>query len=580
MINTDLSPLMNHLWQSSLCAPVVWVLTFMLRKNRAAVRYSLWLAASVKFLIPFSLLVAIGGQLGWRTVPAVQQPQFVTVMTELSRPFAVSPHLSRLTITPPPATEIITILVGIWLFGILLGLLFWIRTLRQVRAVQSAATPLHLELPIPVISASARMEPSVFGIWKPVLLMPAGIVDRLTPAELEAVFEHELCHVRRMDNLTAAIHMAVETIFWFHPLVWWIRTQLVVERERACDEEVLKIVSDPQIYAEGILNVCRFCLESPLACISGVTGADLKKRIKAIMARRIAQKLDFPRKVLLALAGVAAVTTPIAIGLLNASPSRAQSQSLLAQPISYVASIKPNNAVDARAFSEYSPGGRLTATAVTVASLLRIAYRIQPYQLVGAPAWISTKRYDIAAKVDDNPAPPQQALLRVLLKDRFKLTVHDETRELPIFALVVSRSDRKLGPQLVRSAFDCAAYAASAHGRPEPGSTPNCATRIGPGTLYGKAIPMAQLATSLAPFAGRFTVDKTGLTGEFDVELTWTPDQVSPNIPSNTSPDAAADLSGPSIFGALQEQLGLKLISEKGAVTVLVIDHLEEPSAN
>ena len=244
-----------------------------------------------------------------------------------------------------------------------------------------------------------------------------------------------------------------------------------------------------------------------------------------------------------------------------------------AQPVSYVASVKLNNAVDARTFSEYLPGGRLTATAVTVGQLLRIAYRIQAYQLVGAPAWISTRRYDIAAKVDDNPPPSQQALLRVLLQDRFKLAVHNETRELPTFALVLARKDGKLGPQLIKSGFDCAAYRAGPHPPPEPGRTPNCATRIGMGALSGKAIAMTQLATSLAPFVDRFTVDKTGLTGGFDVDVRWTPE-------GNASPDTAPDPSGLSIFSALEEQLGLKLISEKGPVDVLVVDHIEEPSEN
>jgi bla regulator protein blaR1 len=246
--------------------------------------------------------------------------------------------------------------------------------------------------------------------------------------------------------------------------------------------------------------------------------------------------------------------------------------------ISYVASIKPNIAADARTFSEYSPGGRLTATAVTVAYLLRIAYRIQPYQLMGAPAWISTRRYDIAAKADDSPAPSQQALLRALLQDRFQLAVHNETREMPVFALLLARSDGKLGPQLKQSAFDCAAYMAGPHGPPEPGRTPNCATRIGPGALSGKAIAMTQLAGSLAPFVNRFTVDKTGLTGRFDVELTWTPEQTPP-IAGAGSSDAASE-PGASIFTALQQQLGLKLVSEKGMVDVLVVDHLAEPSEN
>jgi bla regulator protein BlaR1 len=136
------------------------------------------------------------------------------------------------------------------------------------------------------------MEPGVVGIFRPVLLLPEGILDRLTPAQLEAIVAHELCHVRRRDNLTAAIHMVVETIFWFHPLVWWIRARLIDERERACDEEVLRLGNQAEVYAESILEACKLYLESPLACVSGVTGSDLKKRIESIMANRHAVRLS------------------------------------------------------------------------------------------------------------------------------------------------------------------------------------------------------------------------------------------------------------------------------------------------
>jgi uncharacterized protein (TIGR03435 family) len=251
---------------------------------------------------------------------------------------------------------------------------------------------------------------------------------------------------------------------------------------------------------------------------------------------------------------------------------------LQAQPLNYVASIKPNNAIDARGFSEYQPGGRYTATAITVAQLLRNAYRTQPYQLVGAPAWISTRRFDIEAKVEDSPPPSQQVFLKALLKDRFHLEIHNETRELPIFELVVAR-EGKPGRQLKKSDFDCAAYMAAPHGPPEGGQVPNCATRIGPGTLSGKAISMTQLATSLAPFANRFTVDKTGLAGVYDIELSWTPEPPASNR-SAAVPDAAPASLGTSLFNALEEQLGLKLVSSRGPVDVVVVDRLEEPSGN
>ncbi|MBZ5578596.1 MAG: TIGR03435 family protein [Acidobacteriia bacterium] len=245
----------------------------------------------------------------------------------------------------------------------------------------------------------------------------------------------------------------------------------------------------------------------------------------------------------------------------------------VAQPLpdssfSYVASITPSQP-GTRGFSEYLPGGRLTATAVTLRTLVRLAYRIQDYQLVEAPEWLATKRYDINAKVEDSPAPPQPVLLRALLKDRFGLRDHNETRQLPTFELMLAREGR-LGPRLKQSDFDCAAYARSAHAPPEPGRPPTCATNIRMGALTGRSISMAQLATSLAPFLNRFTIDRTALTGGFDVEFTWTPEAAP-------APDAGA---AESIYSALPDQLGLKLVSGKGPVEVLVVDRVQEPSAN
>ena len=126
----------------------------------------------------------------------------------------------------------------------------------------------------------------MFGILRPVLLWPRDIDMRLDDAQVHAILAHELAHVRRRDNLTAAMHMFVEAVFWFHPLVWWIGARLVDERERACDEEVVRLGNDPHVYAESILKTCQFYVESPLTCVPGVTGSDLKKRIERIMSHR------------------------------------------------------------------------------------------------------------------------------------------------------------------------------------------------------------------------------------------------------------------------------------------------------
>src|SRR3954467_4860022 len=119
--------------------------------------------------------------------------------------------------------------------------------------------------------------------------------------------------------------MIAEAVFWFHPLVWWIGARLVEERERACDEEVLRLGSEPQIYAEGILNVCKLYVESPLVCVSGVTGSNLKKRIEAIMSNHKGHALTRARKLLLAGAGVVALAGPLVIGVGQAPLIRAQS---------------------------------------------------------------------------------------------------------------------------------------------------------------------------------------------------------------------------------------------------------------
>ncbi len=172
----------------------------------------------------------------------------------------------------------------------------------------------------------SSLEPGILGILRPVLLWPAGISEHLQDAHLEAILAHELQHVRRRDNLAAAMHMVVEAIFWFHPLVWWLGARLVEEREQACDEAVLQQGNAPQVYAESILKTCEFSVASPLACVSGVTGGDLKQRIVRIMSpHSAATRSVFLKKLLLAVIGIGAVAAPVAVGLWKTPLASAQS---------------------------------------------------------------------------------------------------------------------------------------------------------------------------------------------------------------------------------------------------------------
>ncbi len=156
------------------------------------------------------------------------------------------------------------------------------------------------------------------------LLWPDGIAERLSGAQVEAILAHEVAHVRRRDNLAAMVHMAVEALFWFHPLVWWIGARLVDERERACDEDVVGRGTEPDVYAESILRTCQFYVESPLVCVAGVTGSDLKRRVEQIMKNDTQAALTTAKRGVLCAAMIAAIAIPVAIGIVTSPRLAAQ----------------------------------------------------------------------------------------------------------------------------------------------------------------------------------------------------------------------------------------------------------------
>jgi bla regulator protein BlaR1 len=305
MIPEYLFALGNHLWQSTVFTAAAGLLALALRKNHAKVRHGLWLAASLKFLLPFALLVGMAGhlgrQLGWAPAPAIARaglanPSLTMAMNEIGQPFSSAAGHGAAPATHPIAP---LVLPAIWLWGCVGVVSFWCIRSRRVREAARGSVPLNegremeslrrlrgiagIRPGIELRASHAALEPGVFGVFHPVLLLPEGIADRLTDAELDAIIGHEVFHVCRRDNLTSAMHMVVDAVFWFHPLVWWLGARLVEERERACDEEVLRLGSEPAVYAEGILKVCKFYLESPVVCVAGVTGSNIKKRIEDIM---------------------------------------------------------------------------------------------------------------------------------------------------------------------------------------------------------------------------------------------------------------------------------------------------------
>jgi uncharacterized protein (TIGR03435 family) len=272
-------------------------------------------------------------------------------------------------------------------------------------------------------------------------------------------------------------------------------------------------------------------------------------------------------------------------------------------PVFEVASVKPyKQTTNERLFMTSTPG-RFNATGIPLRLLILSAYRLSPYQIVGGPGWLDSDRFDIAAKAPDGSRPDQIPLmLRALLADRFKLVVHNETRDAPIYALVMARSDGRLGPKMTRSTMDCAPIiaerqaAARARGPgavppvpfipPKPGERPVCAARMSatpaPGgafvmTYSGGGQTIATLARTLSGNLNRSVIDRTGLTGEFDFDLQYAPQRPLTTAPAGGNANVAPLDDGPTVFSAVQE-LGLKLESQRGPVEFLVIDSVEHPT--
>jgi uncharacterized protein (TIGR03435 family) len=254
-----------------------------------------------------------------------------------------------------------------------------------------------------------------------------------------------------------------------------------------------------------------------------------------------------------------------------------------------VASVKPNKSGPAAGqFLRGQPGGVVQVGNMTARDLITWAYQIQGFQLVGGPEWLPSDRFDITASAGrELPATgfgavaPAMLMMRALLAERFGLAVHGETRELPIYALVLARADGRLGAGLRRSATDCAALvkAAAAAGTqpvpppPGPDGRPRCGLTGRSGAIMAGGYPLSQFTRFLAPQVQRVVVDRTGLTGDWDIDLAFTPPQAA-----GSADASASDPNSAALFTALQEQLGLKLEAARGPVDVLVIDRVARPT--
>lgn len=284
------------------------------------------------------------------------------------------------------------------------------------------------------------------------------------------------------------------------------------------------------------------------------------------MSELVVRRLNFKRRFVLLPALLMAVV-PGMLGQTNTGQNGIASQAASAEtkvPVFDVVSIKPNKSGSGSMGIE-THNDSYSATNVSLKRLLRDAYDIREDLISGVPGWAESTGFDIKAKVVDPnldelkklTGEQHRLMLQSFLADRFQLKVHIETKELPVYELVVTKGSPKFHE------------AASGNGSADGGKTPGM--WIHNNELTATAIPLTSLTAMLSRQLHRTVLDKTGLTGKYDLDLKWAPDD---------GQDPSPDSSAPSIFTALQEQLGLKLQSSRGPVETLVVDHVEMPSEN
>ena len=311
-----------------------------------------------------------------------------------------------------------------------------------------------------------------------------------------------------------------------------------------------------------------------------------RERIACIVTERVAFILAFVKNMLPFVCEAMGLTVALIFGLLYATQSKAQTQAEDAAaklPAFEVASIKPDKSGTQMMMFRFTPDG-LNATNSPLKMLIQQAYGVEENQVIGLPNGLSSERYDVEAKVDSSDVAklhdldPHQRMrmLQPVLAERFQLKVHRETRDLPVFELVVAKGGPKFHEAKPGDTYPNGIKGPDGHAG-GPG-----VVWMQDGQLTCQAVGMLELTRILSQRLGHNVLDKTGLTGKYDLAMQWPPPEDRPGPPMLGGGEGgnAPESAGPSIFTVIQEQLGLKLESHKAPVEVLIIDHVEAPSAN
>lgn len=431
--------LLDHLWQSTLFCGGVWLLTFGLRANGAALRHWLWMLASLKFLVPFSLLYSLGSLAGVLP-PVAAQPDLLDGALSAASPVVSPTSFLSVSISPDSTASfgLEAALLGVWATGASLVLLRWLAAWRAVDGISRAARPAPGASPDAWIT-DEDIEPSAARVFHPVVLLPAALLGKLTTPQLEAVLAHEREHISRHDNLKASLHRIVETLFWFHPLVWWIGRRMLEERERACDEAVVDRGHDPADYAAGILAVCQHCRAHERhgpALLSSATAGNLTQRVREILAAARPRALGFVKAGVLCACTMIVATVPVFAGAFDFALHRYQLMRSHANALGAAEiSLSPAAPGAPPHQTVHVNGDRVVIRNSSLRDLVALAYGVESWKIVGFDSLLDDARYDVLARLPRPVDEPEhfdphalQGVVTKLLAYRFGMEIHVNRR--------------------------------------------------------------------------------------------------------------------------------------------------------
>jgi uncharacterized protein (TIGR03435 family) len=439
--------------------------------------------------------------------------------------------------------------------------------------------------------------PVTWGILRPIILVPAGF-EELPSESREAVIRHELAHIQTQDFLMRGLAEIARALIWFQPLMWIVRRQLREEQELACDNCVLEAGGKPSAYAKLLLDWdARRGMHSIAVGIAH--HSCLKRRLYALLDPNLRRDRVAGAGAAGALFVALAGALPLAAVQL-AQPQTAQTTAKPPEPrprfdVVSIKPCKPGASSDGVPGGDSSPGRLRIGCGILAETdnigMIQVAYNryasgkltsMKVIPIEGGPNWIHSERYEIDARSDGHPSllMMQGPMMQTILEDRFKLKIHRETRQGPVYELALGKGSSKLKP------FQDGSCIPPVIGGPLPllqDGQRRCRNMASPRSIEMEGGTLPMLAGLLGMILDRPVIDKTGIASYFEIHLAFSPDDSATPRPVPTDPGASPaprTPDAPSIFQAIQEQLGLRLVPAKGPMDVLVIDHIERPSEN